>query len=116
MTRVVHPGFGYQIRILIFYPSRIPEPGVKRHRIPDLYPQHWYRYYLTFMTVGRHLVISLKPNDVDSQAELLYLPRKSVKPRSCLKFKGNLVSAVAFRYPNVFVYRQFSFVIYESEF
>jgi hypothetical protein len=42
-------------------------------------------------------VISLKPNDVDSQAELLYLPRKSVKPRSCLKFKGNLVSAVAFR-------------------
>jgi hypothetical protein len=42
-------------------------------------------------------VISLKPNDVDSQAELLYLPRKSAKPRSCLKFKGNLVSAVAFR-------------------
>jgi hypothetical protein len=63
--------------------------------IPDPDPQHWF--YLIFMTVGRHLVISLKPNDVDSQAELLYLPRKSAKPRSCLKFKGNLVSAVAFR-------------------
>jgi hypothetical protein len=32
------PGF----RILIFCPSRIPDPGVKkRHRIPDPDPQHW---------------------------------------------------------------------------
>ena len=32
MIRIVHPGS--RIRILIFYPSRIP--GSKRHRIPDL--------------------------------------------------------------------------------
>ncbi len=37
MIRVVHPASC--IRILIFYPSRIQ--GSKRHRIPDLDPQHW---------------------------------------------------------------------------
>jgi hypothetical protein len=31
--RVVHPGFGFLIRILIFYPSRTQ--GTKQHRIPD---------------------------------------------------------------------------------
>jgi hypothetical protein len=31
-----------RIRILIFYPSRIQ--GSKRHRIPDLHPQHWISY------------------------------------------------------------------------
>ncbi len=32
----------FMIRILIFYPSLIPDPGVKkRHRIPDPGPQHW---------------------------------------------------------------------------
>ncbi len=36
MTRVVYPGSGSRIRILIFYPSRIP--GSKRHRIPDPNP------------------------------------------------------------------------------
>jgi hypothetical protein len=33
MIRVVHPRSGSQI--LIFYPSRILDPGVKRHPIPD---------------------------------------------------------------------------------
>jgi hypothetical protein len=37
----VHPGS--RIRILIFYPSRIPDPGVKGHRIPD--PQHYQNIY-----------------------------------------------------------------------
>ncbi len=27
--------------MLTFYPSRIPDPGVQRHRIPDPDPQHW---------------------------------------------------------------------------
>jgi hypothetical protein len=36
----VHPGSGPRIRILIFYPSRIP--GSKRHRIPDSDPQNWF--------------------------------------------------------------------------
>jgi hypothetical protein len=30
ITRVVHPGCGSRIRILIFYPSRIPNLGVKK--------------------------------------------------------------------------------------
>jgi hypothetical protein len=30
MIRVVHPGFGSRILILTFYPSRIPDPGVKK--------------------------------------------------------------------------------------
>jgi hypothetical protein len=38
MIRVVHPGS--RIRMLTFYPSRIP--GSRRHRIPDPDPQHWY--------------------------------------------------------------------------
>ncbi len=29
-----------RIRILLFYPSRIPDQGSKRHRIPDPDPQH----------------------------------------------------------------------------
>ncbi len=33
MIRVVHPGSGSRIRIMIFYPSRIQ--GSIRHRIPD---------------------------------------------------------------------------------
>lgn len=44
---------------------------------------------------GRHLLISLKSSSVDGQAELLYLPKKSNRPRVCNKFKGSLVSAVA---------------------
>jgi hypothetical protein len=30
MTWVVHPGYGSHFRILIFYPSRIPDPGIKK--------------------------------------------------------------------------------------
>jgi hypothetical protein len=30
MIRAVHPGSGSRIRILIFYPSRIPDPGIKK--------------------------------------------------------------------------------------
>jgi hypothetical protein len=36
MIRDVHPGTGSRVRIFI-----IPDPGVKKRRIPDLYPQHW---------------------------------------------------------------------------
>jgi hypothetical protein len=37
--RKYDPGCSSRIRIPIFYPSRIPDPGSKRYRIPD--PQHW---------------------------------------------------------------------------
>ena len=45
MIRVVHPGSW--IRMLTFYPSRIPDfgsRGQKRHRILDPDPQHWFLY------------------------------------------------------------------------
>lgn len=45
---------------------------------------------------GRHLLISLKSNSVDGQADLLYLSKKSNRPKLCAKIKGNLVSSVAF--------------------
>jgi hypothetical protein len=32
MIRIAIPGSGPRIRILIFYPSRIPDPGVKKAR------------------------------------------------------------------------------------
>jgi hypothetical protein len=35
------PGCSSRIRILIFYPSRILNPGVKKAPIPDPDPQHW---------------------------------------------------------------------------
>jgi hypothetical protein len=38
MIRVVHPGSGSRIWMLTFYPSRIPDPGVKKD--PD--PQHCF--------------------------------------------------------------------------
>ncbi len=37
--QVVHPGSISRIRMLTFYPSRIPDPGVKKAPDPD--PQHW---------------------------------------------------------------------------
>jgi hypothetical protein len=40
MIRVVHPGSGFRIRILIYYPSRIPDTGVNKARIPDPDPLH----------------------------------------------------------------------------
>ncbi len=42
-----YPGCSSRIRILIVYPSRIPDPGVKRHRTPD--PQHCR--YLVFIVL-----------------------------------------------------------------
>ncbi len=56
-SRKYDPGCSSRIRILTFYPSRIPDPGVKKapdprsrcgiqgsktHRIPDPDPQHWF--------------------------------------------------------------------------
>ncbi len=37
--RKYDPGCSSRVRILIFYPSQIPNP--KKHRIPDPDPQHW---------------------------------------------------------------------------
>jgi hypothetical protein len=42
MIRVVHPGS--RIRILIFYPSRIPGSKNTWSQIPDPNPQHWFVY------------------------------------------------------------------------
>jgi hypothetical protein len=41
-SRKYNPCCSSRIRILIFYPSRIPDPTVKRHQIPD--PQHRVRH------------------------------------------------------------------------
>jgi len=44
-SRKYDPGCSSRIRMLTFYPSRIPDPGVKKgtgSRIPDPDPQHWY--------------------------------------------------------------------------
>jgi hypothetical protein len=40
-SRKYDPDCSFRIRILTFYPSRIPDPGVKKAPDPD--PQHWYR-------------------------------------------------------------------------
>ncbi len=40
----VHPGSGSRIRLLTFYPSRIPDPGVKKARDP----QHCFQLQFFF--------------------------------------------------------------------
>jgi hypothetical protein len=40
LIRDVYPGSESRIRILIFYPSRIPDPGVKKAPDPGADPQH----------------------------------------------------------------------------
>jgi hypothetical protein len=48
-SRKYDPGCISRIRIQIFYPSRLPDPGVKkRHRIPDPDPQHCRGYSNTY--------------------------------------------------------------------
>ncbi len=37
-SRIHDPKYSFRIRNMIFYPSRMPDPGSKKHRIPD--PQH----------------------------------------------------------------------------
>jgi hypothetical protein len=40
VIRVVYTGSGSLIRVLTFYPYRIPFQGSKRHRLPDPDPQN----------------------------------------------------------------------------
>ncbi len=44
-SRKYDPGCSYLIRILIFSPSQIPDPGLTKLRIPDPNPQHWINTY-----------------------------------------------------------------------
>jgi hypothetical protein len=48
--------------------------------------------------MGYHLLLSLKPTDPESLPDLLYVPPKQIqqsKPRICNKFRGHLVTSVA---------------------
>lgn len=49
--------------------------------------------------LGNHLLIALTPKSPGFTPELLYLHRKSNKPRKCDKFKDYEITAVAFN-PN----------------
>jgi len=56
--------------------------------------------YAAFLDpTGTHLVISLKQTVEDMQPDLVYLSRRSTKPRMSTKIRGNLVTAVGW---NVF--------------
>nr|CAD7430568.1 unnamed protein product [Timema monikensis] len=50
--------------------------------------------------LGQHLIISLTPKNPDNPPEILYLPRKSNKPKQPGKFKGYEVTAVGWNYRN----------------
>nr|CAD7458172.1 unnamed protein product [Timema tahoe] len=50
--------------------------------------------------LGQHLIISLTPKHPDNPPEILYLPRKSNKPKQPGKFKGYEVTAVGWNYRN----------------
>ncbi len=66
MIRVVGPGAWSGIRIQIFYPSRIPDPGSNRHRIPDpqhciFVKKHWERCFAGKLVLWASLLNSLAP-------------------------------------------------------
>ncbi len=44
-SRKYDPGCSSRIRILIFSPSQIPDPGIKKARIPDPDTQQWLPYW-----------------------------------------------------------------------
>lgn len=50
--------------------------------------------------LGNHLLISLVPKSTGFSPELLYLNRKTNKPKKIEKFKDHEVTAVAFNYEN----------------
>lgn len=50
--------------------------------------------------LGNHLLISLTPKSTGFSPELLYLHRKTNKPKKIEKFKDHEVTAVAFNYEN----------------
>lgn len=51
--------------------------------------------------LGSHLIISLKGNDPETGPELLYLNKKSSKPRLSTKCRGHLVTSMAWCSDNV---------------
>ncbi len=57
-SRKYNPGCLSRIRMLTFYPSRIQ--GSKRHRIPDLDPQHCCHVLIMFAFTGRNRFISME--------------------------------------------------------
>lgn len=50
--------------------------------------------------LGNHLLIALTPKSTGFSPELLYLNRKTNKPKKIEKFKDHEVTAVAFNYEN----------------
>lgn len=50
--------------------------------------------------LGNHLLIALSPKSPGFTPELLYLHRKSNKPKKCDKFKDYEITAVAFNHNN----------------
>ena len=51
--------------------------------------------YAAFLDpTGTHLVISLKPTSEDMMPDLVYLSRKSTKPKMSTKIRGHLVTAI----------------------
>ncbi|XP_046406330.1 vacuolar protein sorting-associated protein 18 homolog [Ischnura elegans] len=50
--------------------------------------------------LGNHLLISLSPDLIGAQAELLYVPKKSTRAKQLSKFKGHIITAVAWNFGN----------------
>lgn len=75
---------------------------------PDRQDEVYMEKYLAGLKVsnlfldplGNHLLISLTPKSTGFSPELLYLNRKTNKPKKIEKFKDHEVTAVAFNYEN----------------
>jgi hypothetical protein len=97
MIRVIHPESGSRsrIRILTFYPSRIPES--KRHRIPD--PQHCcyiLQIRIPKSRVRIHIQINERRLNVDScgpgSEPTTMMLETTLKRRRCFLFVGRTLA------------------------
>ncbi len=75
---------GSQIRISVFYPSRISDPGVKRHCIPDPGPQHWFFKVINRVLQDLHtklkIILNSHPKPKSSWSKfLIYTMRYRVR-------------------------------------
>ncbi len=74
------PDCSSRIRILIFYPSRIPDPGVKKQRILD--PQHCFLILFTSGTLGTFFEGLCTEFTIESMA----FPPERIRHMTCIGY------------------------------
>jgi hypothetical protein len=67
MIRVVHPGS--RIRMLTFYPSRIPDPGVKKAPDPGSATLLWYIKFIVKPFLGKTITLPETEDELEGRTQ-----------------------------------------------